>query len=104
MNIRFQITISGMNIQACGFRTYAYELGKSLNLTGIAVYLEHDLLIEVEGEASSVHQYVEWIRMGPIESDISDFSMREIPSSNDKSFQVIGGFIPEKRSDKVLVA
>lgn len=95
MNIRFQITIAGYNILHCGFRTYAYELGKSLNLSGMVVYTEHDLLIEVEGTASNVHQYVEWIRLGPVDSDISDFSLKEIPSSGGHTFHVVDGILFE---------
>lgn len=104
MKIRFQITVKGFNIQTCGFRTYAYELGRSLNLTGIAAYTENDLLIEVEGSAANVHQFLEWIRLGPVDSDITDFECREIPFGGDKVFHVVGGFIPEKKSVKALVA
>lgn len=98
MNIRFQITISGCNIHTCGFRTYAYELGKSLHLTGLAAYTESDLLIEVEGSAANVHQFVEWIRLGPVDSDINFFQLKEIPSGGDRTFHVINGIITEKNS------
>lgn len=104
MNIRFQITVKGFNIHHCGFRTYAYELGRSLNLTGMVVYTEHDLLIEVEGSAGNVNQYIEWIRVGPIESDITEFQLKEIPSNGSNKFHVVDGFLYDTSYSNLIYA
>lgn len=104
MTIRFQITVKGFNIHHCGFRTYAYELGRSLNLSGMVAYTEHDLLIEVEGSASNVNQFIEWIRLGPVDSDINEFNLKEIPSSGGRTFHVIDGYLFEAHHRNVIYA
>jgi acylphosphatase len=104
MMIRFQITVIGLNIHHCGFRTYAYELARSLNLSGMVVYTEHDLLIEVEGSAGNVNQYIEWIRVGPIESDITEFLLKEIPSAGSNKFHMVNGFLYEPNHRNIIYA
>lgn len=98
MTKRLQITIKGNNVQRCGFRKAAVEMAKTLKLSGTAMYIDHDILIEVEGDTDRLKQFVNWAQTGPAECDISDVETKELPVSGDTTFNIIHGIVFRKKS------
>lgn len=93
MNIRKQITIKGSNVQRCGFRKSAMDMAKILELAGTAMYIDHDLLIEVEGDALKVEKFTKWAEVGPAECNISEVESKEMPLVGISSFKVVHGIV-----------
>lgn len=93
MNIRKQITIKGSNVQRCGFRKAAMDMAKILELAGTAMYIDHDLLIEVEGDDKKVDIFSAWAELGPTECDITEVQSQEMPVAGISSFKVVHGIV-----------
>ncbi|MFL5758443.1 MAG: acylphosphatase [Thermomicrobiales bacterium] len=85
---RIQLRISG-RVQGVGFRLEAADLARSLGLTGF-VCNEPDgsVLIEAEGESSSLELFVRWCRKGPPGARVTDVQQSELPVQGDRSFEI----------------
>lgn len=90
MKKRFQITVKG-NVQRVGFRNFAGQLAEKLNLTGKAVYVDQDIMIQVEGIPANIETFINWSKTGPEGCVISDIDIIETVIQNDKNFLVIHG-------------
>ncbi|MBV9968972.1 MAG: carbamoyltransferase HypF, partial [Xanthobacteraceae bacterium] len=55
---RARVRVTG-TVQGVGFRPYVYRLAGELSLTGFVLNDAHGVLIEVEGSASSVEEFIE---------------------------------------------
>lgn len=98
---RIQITVKG-NVQRCGFRNYATQEAKQLGLSGKAVYLDHDIMIEAEGKPEAVNQFIEWCETGPKGCNIEAIECEELPLKNDQGFQIVHGIVfSESKTCKV---
>ncbi len=64
MNTGMQINIKGI-VQGVGFRPFVYNLAKKHNLLGYVLNDTSGVFIEVEGEKSSINQFLETIRDQP---------------------------------------
>lgn len=93
---RFQITITGPNVQRCGFRKEAVRLAKEMGLTGYAAYVEKDFHIEVEGNEQLLFQYIEWCKKGPRFCEIDGVENIEIEYIGDIHFINIPGVVTSK--------
>lgn len=98
MTRRLQITIKGNNVQRCGFRKAAVEMAKDLQLTGTAMYIDHDMLVEIEGENNNVEKFIAWAQIGPSQCNISEVEAKEIPVAGESSFNVVHGIVARKIS------
>ncbi len=98
MKKRIQIVVRGNNVQRCGFRRAAVEMATNLNLTGIAMYVDHDVQIEIEGNTGTIEEFAAWASIGPAECNISSFEEQEIPVIGDSTFETIPGVVSSKKS------
>lgn len=88
---RYQITIKGPNVQRCGFRKHASVMARSLQLAGLAEYLNMDVFMDVEGKTDNINLFLHWCHIGPDGVMIEDVIVTESPVSGQESFQVIHG-------------
>jgi acylphosphatase len=92
---RIQITVKG-NVQRCGFRNYATQEAEQLGLSGKAVYLDQDIMIEAEGNNEVVSKFVEWCRTGPTGCTIESVECRDLPVIYEKGFRNVPGIVFSK--------
>lgn len=89
---RYIITIAG-NVQRVGFRNYSSKEAKRLGLAGKAVYIDQDIMIEVEGLNDSLTQFIQWCHKGPEGCKIDGFDIKELPILGYASFEAVPGLI-----------
>lgn len=88
---RVKIIVRGSNVQRCGFRHMAWELAKSLKLSGSAAYIEQHLEIEAEGNEELLNKFIEFAKHGPKMCDVDEFEIEEIPVTGIPGFNNIPG-------------
>lgn len=98
MTKRFQITVKGNNVQRCGFRKAAVDMATTLELTGAAMYIDHDILIEIEGDDNRIGEFASWAKTGPSQCNITEVEIIEIPVTGSTAFKVIHGISTRKIS------
>lgn len=59
MTKRYQIYITG-NVQRVGFRSHAHKYANKLNISGMAMYIDHAIMIDAEGEPDKLSDFIEW--------------------------------------------
>lgn len=101
MEKRLQITIKGDNVQRCGFRNTAVEKARHLQLSGTAAYIDHDLVIEVEGPSDNVDTFTRWAERGPDDCFIALILEKEIPILGTKGFINIPGVVSSQLASTV---
>lgn len=92
---RYQITISGPNVQRCGFRKEAARVAREMGLSGEAAYVGKDILIEVEGTEEKLRSFMEWCKKGPEFCEISGTSENEVEVIGNRNFTVVHGVVNE---------
>lgn len=90
MKKRLQIFITG-NVQRVGFRMQSAENAAKYKICGKALYIDNGILIEAEGEANSLEQFVDWCRRGPENCTINTFNVHEMQPIHYKTFDIIHG-------------
>lgn len=95
MKKRQRIIIKG-NVQRVGFRHQAGELANELGITGKAVYINHDILIEAEGNEQELNQFLDWCRKGPEGCCIESIELTELPLLNQEVFEIVHGVLFSK--------
>jgi len=90
---RYKIIVHGSNVQRCGFRHMAWELAKSLKLSGSAAYIEGYLEIEAEGPDYELQKFIDWAKHGPQMCEVDDFEITEIPATGIIGFNNIPGVV-----------
>lgn len=90
---RYQITIKGPNVQRCGFRKHASGMARSLQLAGLAEYLNKDVFIDVEGQTDNINIFLQWCHIGPDGVMIKGVEIIESPMSGIADFQVVPGVL-----------
>ena len=77
MKIHYSILVKG-KVQGVFYRASARQKAESLNITGFA-HNQRDgsVLIEAEGEESSLKEFVMWCRTGPANAHVEDVSVTE---------------------------
>lgn len=88
---RYQITIKGPNVQRCGFRNHASVMAHTLQLAGLAEYLNKDVFIDVEGQTDNINLFLQWCHIGPEGVMIENVEIIELPVSGNSEFRVIPG-------------
>lgn len=95
MKKRYRIIIKG-NVQRVGFRHQAGELANKLGIVGKAVYINHDILIEAEGNEKELDLFLGWCRKGPEGCCIEDFELTDLPLLNQEVFEIVHGVMFSK--------
>ena len=84
----FQINISG-DIQGKGFRFTAMHIAHTLHVKGFVQYTgDHDILIEAEGDETSLNDFIEWCTTGPFSSQTSSIRIIETDVKGYQSFDI----------------
>ncbi len=92
MKKRLEILVKG-NVQRVGFRNHAAEIAVELGITGSAAYVDHDILIEAEGNAEQLDSFVDWCRKGPAGCTIESLEITETILLHDSKFVIVHGLI-----------
>ena len=92
MKKRLQIFITG-NVQRVGFRMQSAEKAAKYKVCGKALYIDNGILIEAEGEAQPLEQFVNWCRKGPENCTINTFNVHEMQPIHYTSFDIIHGVL-----------
>lgn len=92
MKKRYEILIKG-NVQRVGFRNHAAQIADTLNISGSATYVDHDILIEAEGYHEQLQTFVNWCRKGPEGASIDSFEIVETVLQNDLKFVIVHGLV-----------
>jgi len=93
MSNRHQITIKGYNVQRCGFRNLAAQMARRLELRGTATYVDHDLIIEVEGNWHMISLFTDWCKKGPRDCQIDNMEVVELPPVDYTTFEIVQGVL-----------
>lgn len=88
---RYQITIKGPNVQRCGFRKHASVMACSLQLSGLAEYLNKDVFIDVEGKDDKINLFLQWCHIGPEGCMIEQVQIDECQVAGKNRFLLIPG-------------
>lgn len=99
---RYRIRVAG-NVQRVGFRHAASAIAISNNLTGIACYVNRDILIEVEGLAQDLENFLEWTKTGPEGCIIENYELFEIPPVKSKLFEIVPGITADPEMQQMAV-
>lgn len=97
MKKRYKIIVTG-NVQRVGFRNHAAQVADKLKVTGKAVYVNHDIMIEAEGFVSELETFVNWCRKGPEGAEIDSLELTETKLKNDREFEIVHGLVFSKAS------
>ncbi len=69
------IVVQGL-VQGVGFRYYVHRHATSLGLTGFAKNLyDGSVEIEVEGERSSIEEFIRLVKVGPRSAQVTDLKL-----------------------------
>lgn len=99
---RYRIRVAG-NVQRVGFRHVASAIAIRNNLTGIACYVNRDILIEVEGLAHDLENFLAWTRTGPEGCIIENYELFEIPPVKSKLFEIVPGITADSELQQMAV-
>lgn len=90
MKKRYEILVKG-NVQRVGFRNHAAQIAETLDISGSASYVDHDILIEAEGYPEQLDSFLNWCRKGPEGASIDTFEITETIPQNDQQFVIVHG-------------
>ncbi len=96
MRKRYRIYITG-NVQRVGFRNQAFEKACAMSITGKAMYIDHALLIEAEGELGKLMDFLSWCKLGPESCRIENIEIIELPLEHSLEFSVVHGIISSEK-------
>lgn len=99
---RFYITIKGGNVQRCGFRKIAVDMAQKMSLTGKATYVNHHIVIEAEGDAQILENFLSWCQKGPRGCMVDSVEHTEIPVKGSTVFEVIHGVVIKDTNPVVI--
>lgn len=86
---RFKIEVSGI-VQGVGFRPFVYGLAQKNSLSGYVNNTSLGVIIEVEGEAENIREFLSALKNNPPHlAQIDDVSSSEIPCLNSTEFKII---------------
>ncbi len=79
-------------VQGVGFRYFAAQVAKSVNMTGHVRNLTNgNVEVEIQGHTDNFDAFLQKLLKGNGFMKIEDYSLKEIPvSSNEKSFNILG--------------
>ncbi|MHC1775861.1 MAG: acylphosphatase [Lentimicrobium sp.] len=100
---RYQIYVTG-NVQRVGFRSKAHEYAHKLNISGMAMYIDHAILIEAEGDAGNLSDFIEWCRKGPDLCSIDSIEVTEQPPRFSSGFNLVHGVVSSKKLTDLFVS
>lgn len=84
----FEIHLSG-KVQGIGLRYSAKEEADKLGIYGYARNLrDGSVVIEVEGQDSSIDQFMKWLKFSPGLSEVKGFEINESEIKGYREFQV----------------
>jgi hydrogenase maturation protein HypF len=96
MPIRRHIEVSGI-VQGVGFRPYIYRLAAERHLVGTIRNTSSGVSIEVQGEPSSVEDFVTHLPQdAPPLSRITQIEVAEVPCNGDPEFRIIASHAEER--------
>src|SRR5262245_6637569 len=90
MAARMQILVRGI-VQGVGFRPFIFSQAHSRSLRGTVLNNTSGVLIDVEGEASAINQFVEQIKLNPPPRSIVDAveCIDSLPPANYQDFSIV---------------
>jgi hydrogenase maturation protein HypF len=87
--IRRQLHVRGI-VQGVGFRPFVYKLATSLGLTGFVFNSSSGVTIEVEGEASVVHTFIDRVELDPPPlAEILELTVSEMTTLGSADFDIL---------------
>lgn len=99
---RYQIHITG-NVQHVGFRRKAHEMAHKLNISGLVMYIDHAIMIEAEGDAENLSDFMDWCRKGPESGSVGSIEVTEQPPRHSKGFNLVHGVVSSKKLTELFV-
>ena len=84
----FEIRLNG-KVQGVGFRYSAKEEADKLNIYGYARNLrDGSVVIVVEGQDSSINQFIKWLKSSPGLSEVKESEINESEIKGYREFQI----------------
>ena len=84
-----QIHIKG-KVYKVGFRYYLKQMASVNHISGYVKYdTDHSLLVEVQGSEDDIHNFVKYCRLGCMNSDVTEISMKDLPLRDYKTFEIL---------------
>jgi len=85
----FQIHISG-KVYKTGFRYYLKQMASVNNISGFVKYdTDHSLMLEVQGSEADIDKFVKYCWLGCMNSNVLEVSLKELPETDYKTFEII---------------
>ena len=97
---RKSIQVNGI-VQGVGFRPFVYRLADHLKVAGFVNNNSDGVTIEIEGQQDALNRFIEILQTkSPPLAIISEITLSDIPTKNEKSFRIIA---TSKKSKAFLI-
>lgn len=82
------ITVKGY-VQGVGFRYYTLSAAKQTGIKGFVMNIPNgNVYIEAEGEPYQIEGFLEYVKIGPISSDVTDIHVEDGPMGDYRDFRI----------------
>lgn len=82
------ITVKGY-VQGVGFRYYTLSAAKQTGIKGFVMNMPNgNVYIEAEGEPYQIEDFLEYVKIGPISSDVTDIHVEDSPMGDYRDFRI----------------
>ncbi|MFH1420372.1 MAG: acylphosphatase, partial [Candidatus Aenigmatarchaeota archaeon] len=75
-------------VQGVNFRSNAVHEARTLGVNGFVKNSDRDVEIEVEGDDTAVHKFLDWCKAGPAGARVMDVVVGEQKARNYKEFVI----------------
>jgi acylphosphatase len=87
--IHVNITVTG-RVQRIGFRFSSMQTAVNLGICGFIMNVDNDkVYIEAEGEEAAIEKFVEWCKVGPAWSKVTQISVDKGDLKNFTSYEIL---------------
>ena len=85
-----RINISG-KVYKVGFRYYLKQMASVTHIMGYVKYdADHSLLVEAQGEERDIDTFVKYCKLGCINSNVQEISLKDLPEKDYSTFEIKG--------------
>ncbi len=86
---KVRLIVRGL-VQGVGYRYFCYKKAAKCGITGYAKNLnDGNVLVEAEGEQSVLYNFIEELKIGPSNANVSAVTIEEFPYENEfKEFKI----------------
>jgi len=90
-----EIHIHG-NVYKTGMRYFLKQVAVQTGIKGLVKYTEdHSLFVIAEGSGEALDSFLDFCRLGYIDSEIGDINVREVDPQNFNSFEILNEYEEE---------